>query len=933
MRTDTQRFKRTVVSRAVITALCGTAAMLMAQETLAQQTSLERVEITGSSIRRVDAETALPVIVLQRADIERSGATSVVDLIQRLPAVQGGTGESASVGGETFGFSGVSIHDLGESRTLVLLNGHRMAIFGGQTLTGFAAGFDLNALPVNAIERVEILTDGASALYGSDAIAGVVNFITKRNNTAGDVTLGYSAPKGGAKEKRFSVTKGFGNLDTDGFNILGSWAHDERTKLNSTQRDFAKTGRIFFTDNGKSYRFQQYSASPIPANVVDDNGNLISPWLKTHGSCPAKTFRVIDGGDDFCGFDFVGELEIFPVRKRDAGFLSGSMNLGAHQLYADLLVSQSRQTSRIAPVPGSISIDAGTPLFDTYLAPIGITQDTVAFYRIYDLGKRTSDDKATFLDFALGSKGTVASVDYDASYTHSRSKAASNIAGYPGALAVGRVRSSGLLNPFVLAGEQTPAAQAALNSIAFNGYWNGGTSTLDTINLRGSTELMKLPAGPLALGAGVNFNKEKFESAPSMFAQGKLADPVAGTVCDPNSADPALACDQRFGDAAASVPYSADRKNWGAYAELQIPVVKDLEVTLSGRHDHYSDFGNANTGKAAFRWKLGSSALLRGSVGTGFHAPTVPQVAATPQPFGVTSDKYTCSAGLAAMAAAQGAECRPGSQQYDVVAAGNSLLKPEKSKQATIGFRLDPVNWISAGADLWWVGIKDVFGQLPETAVFLDPAAYPGSWSKATDVGTGKTYLAFNQGNLNLGKQYSTGIDFDISSRTKTPYGQLDVKFNMTYMVREVAQQTIGGPYFSAVGDFGDNVGGVTFRYQGRVTTSLKTGPFTNTLGVNFKSGYRDQTQTVDVLDAAGNVTGSEDIRITVPRYYTLDWQTQYDFNKMFSLTVGALNVLNKKPPFAISTGGINRGQQFGYDDRYYDPRGRTLYVNGTMHF
>jgi iron complex outermembrane receptor protein len=231
------------------------------------------------------------------------------------------------------------------------------------------------------------------------------------------------------------------------------------------------------------------------------------------------------------------------------------------------------------------------------------------------------------------------------------------------------------------------------------------------------------------------------------------------------------------------------------------------------------------------------------------------------------------------------------------------------------------------------VGIKNIFGQLPEQSVFLDPTAYPGAWTRAVDVGTGKTYLAFNNGNANLGKQYSTGIDFDVSARQKTPYGQLDVKWNGTYMLREVAQQIIGGPYYSAVGDYGDNVGGPTFRFLSRATASMKTGAFTNTLAFNYRSGYRDATTTVDTVDAAGNVTGSTDLRIDVPRFFTFDWQTQYDINKMFTITAGALNIFNRKPPFAISTGGVNRGQQFGYDDRYYDPRGRVWYVNGTVHF
>ncbi len=187
-------FKRTKVCSATLLALGGS--LTLGSAPVFGQQQLERVEITGSSIRRIDAESALPVQVLKRADIERTGASTVVDLLQRLPAIQGSFGESGGVGG-TGGFSSVSIHNVGDTRTLVLLNGHRLAMWGGQLLTGFGAGIDLNTLPISAIERIEILTDGASALYGSDAIAGVVNFITKRNVDEGDVTLGYSAPRGG----------------------------------------------------------------------------------------------------------------------------------------------------------------------------------------------------------------------------------------------------------------------------------------------------------------------------------------------------------------------------------------------------------------------------------------------------------------------------------------------------------------------------------------------------------------------------------------------------------------------------------------------------------------------------------------------------------------------------------------------------------------
>jgi iron complex outermembrane receptor protein len=546
------------------------------------------------------------------------------------------------------------------------------------------------------------------------------------------------------------------------------------------------------------------------------------------------------------------------------------------------------------------------------------------------MGKRTSDDTAEFSNLALGSKGLLFGWDYNAGYSHSVSDVKGNISGYPGALAVKKLRSSGLLDPFVGPGQQSAAAQAAIDATNYSGYWDGGVSKLDTFSLNGSRELMKLTGGPLMLGAGVNFNRENFESKPSLFAQGKLADPVAGTLCDGTAANP---CDQRFGDASASPPYSASRTSKGVFGELVMPVTKALELGAATRFDDYSDFGNASTAKASFRWTPASNWLVRGSVGTGFHAPTVPQVNASLRSYGVTSDKYTCTPALQAVATANGAECQPGNRQYDQLAGGNPDLKPENSRQATLGMRFEPNSSISLGADIWHVRITDSFGQLTEQLVFANPGAFPKSWSKKTDVGTGKTYLAFVADNQNLGNSYATGLDLDFSARTKTALGLLTTQLTLTHMLREESQLEKNGAYYSAVGNFAD-LGTVTFQNKGRFATTLKSGDWAHTLAVNFQSGYKDQETTVEVLDAAGNVTGTENIRIDVDTSYTLDWQTVWSpVGKNWSVTAGVLNLLDTAPPFVISTGGINRGQQFGYDDRYFDSRGRTLYINASYKF
>jgi iron complex outermembrane receptor protein len=902
-----------------------------------QQQQLERVEVTGSAVRRIDAEAALPVQILKAEDIERTGATSVTDLLRKLP-VTTGFGESGSVGGTSYGFSGVSIHNVGEQRTLVLLNGHRIAQFGGQTLTGFAAAIDLNSLPISAIDRIEILTDGASALYGSDAIAGVVNFITKRNTNVSDVTVGFSSPSGGAQEFRASGTLAFGTLENDGYNVMLTLSYDDRNKLNSIDRDFASTGKLFFSANGKNYRFQQFSPSPIPANALNDNGELISPWQRTNGSCPPKTFRAIepytidgvDYVDDYCGFDYVGELEIYPERKRKTALASLTKRIGDHDLFADVLWSEKQNISRIAPVPGGIFIAAGSELHNSYLSPLGIAGDSVAFYRIYDLGKRTSDDTAQFFDLALGSRGFFYNWDYYAAYTHSESDVKGNISGYPGALAVGRLTSGGALNPFVLPGQQTPEGNEALAAVNYIGYWDGGVSTLDTFSLRGSRDLMAMSGGPMLLGLGANYNRENFESKPSLFAQGLLTDPVKGTLCDPVNAPEG--CDQRFGDASAKPPYSAGRNSYGIFGELVMPALKNLEVTLSARYDHYSDFGGAATGKGSFRWTPVSTLLVRGSVGNGFHAPTVPQVNAVLQSYGVTSDDYTCTPELRQVADSLNAQCQPGQRQYDQLAGGNPNLQPEKSQQASLGFRFEPSTALSFGVDWWWVKISDAFGQLTEQEVFANPLQYSNSWAVQRDIGTGVDYLAFKADNQNLGKSYHSGFDIDFSGRMNTQIGNLTSGIKATYMMREDQQLQKDGPYFSAIGDNGE-LGAVTFRWQGVWSTTLKTEHFAHTLGFNFMSGYRDQEAVVEVLDGSGNVTGLEPVRLEVDNWYTFDWQTQWTPTNHIALNVGILNIFDKDPPLSLSTGGVNKGQQFGYEDRYYDPRGRTYYANFSYKF
>jgi iron complex outermembrane receptor protein len=928
------------IKRAVRYALLASAAAassIHAQDQTPTTETVETIYVTGSAIRRIDAEQSLPVQIFDAEAIERTGAASIVDLMQRLPSIQGATPEAVSIGGSTFGFAGVSVHNVGENRTLVLLNGRRLAQFGGQTLTGFAAAIDLNSIPISAIERVEVLSDGASALYGSDAIAGVVNFITKRSSDGAGVSASFYAPQDDARETGVSVTGGLGDYESDGYSLFFSLAADERAELNAVDRDFADSGSANFYEGGQRWSFFNGSPRNIPGNAIANNpasaynNEAVSLQFLQDGTCPAGSAPVGAG----CYFDYVPHIQIYPERERRTATAALDVKLGdGHRAFADVLWSRAEQVSKTAPVPGELRIPAGSDLFNTYLANVvdenGVPLfigDTVTSYRALDLGQRINEDKADFYQVLAGVEGLVLGWDYNFAVSQSESDVKGYIAGYPGALGFARVLSSGVIDPFVGPGQQGAEGDAALQSINYEGYWNGGVSQLQTAELRAGRTLFDLPNGnPLQFAVGLSYNNEEFESKPSDFARANLDDPVAGT---PAAGGPGSG-DQRFGDSSAAIPYRAKREVFGAFTELAAQAADWLELSGSVRFDDYDDVGSTTNYKASFKVTPAERILFRGSYGTGFHAPTVPQLNASLQNYGVTQNPYDCSPELREIASSLGAICRPNQTQYDVFAGGNSELDPEKSRQATLGVVFEASRALSFGMDYWWVGIEDAFGQISEGEAFSNPAQYRDAWTTLTDIGTGATYNAYNQTNINTGKEYYSGLDFNIQGHWETPLGRLRSQVLATHMLTSKVQLSEGGEYFENISDYSNELDSVTFRWSGRVIAALDSGAWSHTLTANFKSGYTDVETEVKGIDANGTLTGETAlVRLDVDPYYTLDWQTSFNVTDWARLTIGALNLLDEEPPLSLTTSNF----QIGYDARYYDPRGRVLFGRVAFKF
>jgi len=916
-------FKLNAVSLAVAATLSAAVLPVLAQQT---ENQLERVTVTGSAIKRIAAEGALPVQIISKKDIERSGVTSVVELMQSLSAVQGGVVEGDTVGGGGGGQATVSIHNLGGDRTLVLLNGRR--------LIGEAGGaVDLNMIPLAMIDRVEVLTDGASALYGSDAVAGVVNFITRTNSTTKNISVSASVPtESGGKERNASISGGFGDLDSDGFNVMLGLSFDKRDSLTAAQRDFSKTGVIHFGHEGKRYEFFNGSPSGIPGNVnvptLKADGtygaDARNAYLAQNGQC--APMHVKDGAT--CYFDYAGTVEAFPERERSNFYGSFSKKLGDnHLLRADVLLGKTKTSGKIAAVPGQVLVDVNGP-FAAQLASVGYTpaylssigldpsRPAAVSYRAFDLGNRTSTFDRDTKGLWLSLEGQLAGWDYNASLGYQQAVVDESNSGYPLAKAFGNLLRSGVWNPFVLPGQQSQAALDAAKAIMISGVYDSEKSTLANADVRASRELFSLAGGKAALAIGASFAQDKVSTDPSAVARG-----VGGVNGD----------DQRFGDGTVVIPYSAKRDTMGLFGEIVAPISKTFEVTAGVRYDDYRHIASATNGKVSFRFQPNSAFLLRGSMGTGFRVPTLTQLYNPLQEFGVTATQYDCTPEMAAMAASKGAVCQASKKQYNVFTGGNQQIQPEESKQATLGFRLEPTRDFSFGADYWWVGIDKTFGSVDENEAFGNVNKYSSLWLVYTDPVTGEKFLAYNASQTNLGKSYSSGIDLDATARFNTPLGKLTSNLRATYMLRDKQQLLANGEYFSTIADNHPSIGEVTFRWKGQLANTLQSGRWTHAANVNFQSGYKDFPAEVYGINADGTYNGDDRVvRLKVKPYVTLDWQTAYAWNKQLTLTAGIKNVFDKAPPLSLRANG---GHMLGFDYRYYSPLGRTLQARASYDF
>lgn len=619
----------------------------MAQGSNAEEKKVERVEVIGSNIRRVEVEGASPVTNITRQDLEKSGYNSVADVLRDTGANSfGSTREQSGLSGSA-GNATVSLRGLGDTRTLVLLNGNRLPTDSAN------AAVDLNLIPMAAVERIEILKDGASAIYGSDALGGVVNIVTRKDFVGNEVSVKVSQPeKKGGDRKDISLVNGF---KSGKLSVVSVLQVRDNSVIKSIDRPWSN---------------EEYSLTGNPGSYKDSTGK----W-RVFTNCPADQ-QVTSSSGTRCRFNTSLFSTKLPAIRQYSLMSEAKYELDP-TLQLTLRVGGTNREVKwaYAPTPGSFKIPAavagtlngGGPLPG---APAG---DLTVAFRTTGLGNREEKIISNSYNLLTGaekqlSNGWVA----NASVSHSRIDTDSRgVDGYALASDVQSAIQSGALNPF--------SSSQNFSSIPKYETKSTRVSQLSTVDAKVTGELMQIGSSTLSMAMGASLGTELMNNTQDVPSQDGLV----------------------FG-ASAGVTSSGSRNNQALFTEFSLPLADDLlEIQLAGRYDRYSDFGDTLNPKLAVLVRPSKQLLIRTSAGTGFKAPLLQDLYRTmSEGFPTFIDKVLCSQ--------DSTRCSP--EQWFVQSGGNRNLKEERSVSYNAGVVYSPGSDLNLSADLFASKLTNVVG-------------------------------------------------------------------------------------------------------------------------------------------------------------------------------------------------------------------------------
>lgn len=897
--------------------------------------SVERITVTGSNIKRVQDESAQVLQVITKEEINRAGITSAEQLIASISA--NGTGadnlssntgiQLGSTDRNNNGNSSANLRGLGAASTLVLLNGRRVSTHGAK-----GNAVDLNSIPLAAVERVEVLKDGASAIYGTDAIGGVINFILRKDYRGVEVTaFSDTTADGGGNIYRGSILGGMGDLAKDGYNLMASLTFDRNERLDAPQRKFVNgyqpdrglspdtTGTPFATQTGRagtaigsSFRTPNLGTGTQTFNRANllsfqgkcDTGQQMSQYQYLLWDSPGFRYG--------CAFDYTGQAVLIQPVDRTNFVSRGTMQLGSSATaFVEAVASRSKSEKQFEQSQVTTNLTAATTTgIPGNAYPVGgpFYQDLSAFipsfnrnlpiayrWRCLECGKRTIDSVSDSYRLLVGVEGLIGKYDYKLGLSTAGNKAESTLGdGYLKDAQFNTALATGLINPWLLPGQtQTAAAMALINGAKAAGTkLFGGQAGLVQFDGAISGELMALPAGPLAFAAGFDVRKESY----------KFSDGSTSTV------------------AVRDAPFDAEfakvsRNIRAVYGELAIPVAKNFEATVAVRHDRYSDFGGTTNPKFAFKWTPFNQLLVRGSTSSGFRAPSFFQLygatSESPVP-GNIADPILCPLNPTDLSVCA---IRPNARF-----GGNKNLQPEKSKQWTFGGVITPTDWLTASLDYWEIIRTDRIYELTPQQVVANYTTFPENLVRGAGGRLDGQGGYIRAGFVNADGDITRGYEVSLIARGKLWAGAWNASIDGTYIDSFKSRVFSTQPYIETVGQWNSRDLFVRWKHQARFT--YNQGSWSGTLSQSYTRGYKDEVP-------AGLVPPGFDP--DVKAYIIYGISGTYSGFKNTTITLGVKNLLNTDPPFTAHNVDFAAGA--GWDPRVGDPRGRAYTARVTYKF
>ncbi|WP_226470066.1 TonB-dependent receptor [Luteimonas panaciterrae] len=899
---------------AVGSAAFATAGTAFAQDAASgdETKTLDRIQVTGSNIPRTDAETASPVQIISRQEIDRTGKTSLADYLQTLTVDGAGSIPKSFGGGFAAGGTGVSLRGLGAGSTLVLLNGRRMAPFGLAD-DGQKTFTDLSTIPLEAVERVEVLKDGASAIYGSDAIAGVVNVILRKDFEGATVKASYGTSQdGGGSERKGSLTWGTGDLSSDGYNFFFNIEGSKLDRITIKDRKDRK-----WIGSGDSRRWG-YA-------LTDSN---LAGWLPggtlTPGSSPLGAIRRPDGtwqglgtAADCARFSKVDQTDanggciwdpnllsdMMPEESYVNFFARGTFALSdSAELYTEFGYSNKKSSFDSTPsgvsgaggFPGGIVNNASGPTATILGAlhpdnPIGV-DGRLRYSTFANVGTRSGEVQNDFMRFLAGVKGTAGAWDYDVGYMHSQTSLNQTQRGYIRKSVLHEV----LTNPnnayggwLRLGANAGLTPQSVLDAVSPD-LKDSSKTGLDLVDFKLSRALMDLRGGQLGIAMGAEWRRQTATRNPTPYTD--VGDIVG------------------LGYSA----FSGSQTVTAAYVELNAPVLESLELNAAGRFDSYKDGDNSFTPKFGAKWKPTDWLAIRGSYARGFRAPNLAELNGFSVGFTGLADPVRCPGGVPI---ASGIACTP------TVAAANQAnpnLKPEKSKSYSLGIVLQPTSSTSLTIDGWQIERTDEIIPL-DAGIALQQGLFVRGDDEVPGFPGSGTLLAVFTPYINADSSKVRGVDLDFQQKFDIGnYGKLRLDMQWSHLIRY--ERTVNGETINFAGthdncnvtncigtpkdrinlgltwDVGDwSVSGVV-NYRGKFDN---TEPLNNHEWDSENKQYLCTTVYADGRDAPG---GCE-----IPSFYSIDLSANWKATDSWEVFGSIQNVTDRIAPLDLTTyGGLH---------------------------